>query len=385
MNKPPYIVTPTAISIVWNGKSHIVNNDNPNYPLLKAALFNAEYDKIPNYLEIEKRIENFSHGNLRVKDGEVFYGQYKLTGIVIDKLLQFLRQGMKDAKPILNFIDRLMANPSSNSVEQLYTFLSYKLLPLTEDGKIIAYKGVASDYYSHSGNKQTVVLQGTVDDGGRILNKVGETIEVLRRSVDDNKDNHCSRGLHAGSFDYASDFMGCGGHLMMVEFDPADAVSVPTDCNFQKLRVCKYRVIGEIDIKEDEELDGACYNTDKEEIEVSDGDDEECPDCGEIICDCYDPDDYEPEESEEKGKCVAGCCDTKHNEKYVNLYSKIENYVVNKCAWGDAPTLKQIQSRLKGDSITCRELVEICEDFGFTVESDEDVPLSLWRVSNNRE
>lgn len=385
MNKPPYIVTPTAISIVWNGKSHIVNNDNPNYPLLKAALFNAEYDKIPNYLEIEKRIENFSHGNLRVKDGEVFYGQHKLTGIVIDKLLQFLRQGMKDAKPILNFIDRLMANPSSNSVEQLYTFLSYKLLPLTEDGKIIAYKGVASDYYSHSGNKQTVVLQGTVDDGGRILNKVGETIEVLRRSVDDNKDNHCSHGLHAGSFDYASDFMGCGGHLMMVEFDPADAVSVPTDCNFQKLRVCKYRVIGEIDVKEDEELDGACYNTDKEEIEVSDGDDEECPDCGEIICDCYDPDDYEPEESEEKGECVAGCCDTKHNEKYVNLYSKIENYVVNKCAWGDAPTLKQIQSRLKGDSITCRELVEICEDFGFTVESDEDVPLSLWRVSNNRE
>ena len=32
---------------------------------------------------------------------------------------------------------------------------------------------------------------------------------------------------------------------MIVKIDPADVVSVPSDCNYEKLRTCRYEVVGE--------------------------------------------------------------------------------------------------------------------------------------------
>ena len=352
MNKPAYIVTSNAITVIWEGQPYTVNTDNPNYTGLKNALLNAEYDSIGRFLDIKKQIEDFSHGSIKVVAEKVYYGSYELKGFVIDKLLEFLRSGAKDAQPILNFIEKLMFNPSKNSVDQLYTFLSYKSLPLTETGNIIGYKGVDTDFYSKHGNKNTIVITGNVDANGRILNKIGETIEVARNSVDDNKDNHCSHGLHVGSYDYAKDWAGNNGHLMMVEFNPSDAVSVPTDCNFQKLRVSKYKVIGEVPferIKETEApLNEPYYNTD-EEIDVDDEND----------CD--------------------NNCDCNLNEGYNYSDSTIlaiKNYVEGRIEAGSPPTLKSIQSRLKGVSISCIEIREICLELGFTVQEDDDTALS---------
>ena len=92
--------------------------------------------------------------------------------------------------------------------------------------------------------------------------------------MDDNRDNHCSHGLHIGSFDYAEGWSGCDGKLLLVEFDPQDAVSVPTDCSFQKLRVAKYKVVADLtDCKR--ELNKAVYEYNKP-IYNSDADDEDC-------------------------------------------------------------------------------------------------------------
>ena len=359
MNKPAYIVTNSAITVIWEGQPYTVNTDNPNYTGLKNALLNAEYENIGRYLDIKKSIEDFSHGSIKVIAEKVYYGNYELKGFVIDKLLEFLRSGAKDAQPILNFIEKLMFNPSKNSVDQLYTFLSYKTLPLTETGNVIGYKGVDADYYSKHGNTNTLVITGKVDAAGRILNKIGDTIEVARNSVDDNKDNHCSHGLHVGSYDYAKDWAGNTGHLLMVEFDPSDAVSVPTDCNFQKLRVSKYKVIGEVPferIKDEAPLNEPYYNTD-EKIDIDDEDD-----------DCDDDDN----------------CGCNLNEGYNysdSTYLAIKNYVEGRIEANSPPTIKQIQSRLKGIHITCVEIKEICLELGFDVEEDENISLSDSKVS----
>ncbi len=351
MNKPAYIVTSNAITVIWEGQPYTVNTDNPNYTGLKNALLNAEYDGIGRFLDIKKQIEDFSHGSIKVVAEKVYYGSYELKGFVIDKLLEFLRSGAKDAQPILNFIEKLMFNPSKNSVDQLYTFLSYKSLPLTDTGNIIGYKGVDTDFYSKRGNKNTIVITGTVNENGCILNKIGDTIEVARNCVDDNKDNHCSNGLHVGSYDYAKDWAGNNGHLMMVEFNPSDAVSVPTDCNFQKLRVSKYKVIGEVPferIKEEAPLNEPYYNTD-EEIDIDDKND--CDDdCGCNINEGYNYSD--------------------------STYLAIKNYVEGRIEAGSPPTLKSIQSRLKGIHITCQEIKDICLDLQFTVQEDDDTALS---------
>jgi len=358
MSKPAYIVTNNAITVIYEGQPYTVNIDNPNYHGLKNALLNAEYDNIGHFLDIKKQIEDFTHGSIKVVAEKVYYGNYELKGFVIDKLLDFLRSGAKDAQPILNFIEKLMFNPSKNSVDQLYTFLSYKTLPLTETGNVIGYKGVDADYYSKHGNKNTIVITGKVHKNGRILNTIGETIEVARNSVDDNKDNHCSHGLHVGSYDYAKDWAGNNGHLMMVEFDPSDAVSVPTDCSFQKLRVSKYKVIGEVPferIKDEAPLNELYYNTDKE-IDIEDE------------SDCTDN---------------SGCNVNEGYNYSDSTYLAIKNYVEGRIEAGSPPTLKSIQSRLKGIHISCQEIYDLCLELGFTVQKDDDTALSNCIVSGS--
>jgi hypothetical protein len=121
-------------------------------------------------------------------------------------------------------------------------FLEYKELPITDDGCFLAYKGVSEHYYSIHGNPKTVVVQGITTTDGKIFNGVGSKIEVKRRNVDDNRNNHCSFGLHVGSLDYARSF---GQRVVVVKVNPKDVVSVPTDYNCQKCRVSAYEVVSD--------------------------------------------------------------------------------------------------------------------------------------------
>ena len=214
MEKLPYNLSEDSITIFWEGKPYTIRKDNANFQNVRQALLDARYDDVGQYLDVKKAVENFVEGDIEVKDEVVYYKGYRLAGVVVDKLLEMLRAGMKDSAPLVNFIKNLQVNPSSNSVDQLYTFLGYKSLPISPEGKVLGYKGVQDDFYSNTGNRDTIVVQGKVNANHQIFNGVGETIEVARRSVDDNCDNHCSHGLHIGSFDYADGWSGTEGKLL---------------------------------------------------------------------------------------------------------------------------------------------------------------------------
>ena len=246
MNKVPYMYSEDVITIFWEGTPYSLRKDHPNFQNAKNAILEGDYESLGDFVDIQKAVEDFVEGDIEVRNEVVYYKTHRLHGVVVDKLLEMLRAGMKDSAPLVNFITRLQSNPSANSVNELYSFLSYKSLPTTPEGKVLGYKGVKDDFYSSTGNADTIVVQGEVNDQHQILNEVGATIEVARRCVDDNKDNHCSYGLHVGSYDYANQWAGEDGRLLVVEFDPEDAVSVPTDCDFQKLRVSKYKVVSDI-------------------------------------------------------------------------------------------------------------------------------------------
>jgi len=369
MKKVPYTLSENSVTIFWDGKPYTLRSDHPNFQLVRKALFDARYDDLGDLIDIKRSVENFVEGDIEVRDEVVYYKGHRLHGVVVDKLLEMLRSGMKDSAPLVNFITRLQSNPSANSVNELYSFLSYKSLPNTPEGKVLGYKGVQGDYWSQTGNADTIVLQGETNSRHQILNKVGATIEVARRCVDDNKDHHCCFGLHVGSYDYANEWAGSDGKLLVVEFDPSDAVSVPTDCNFQKLRVSKYKVVSDItDTRK--EIDKPIYEANKpiygsnscEDCDDSCEDcDDSCEDCG---CD-YDSDYDEP------------------LEDLPNDWLAIRNYIENKHENGECPMLKQIQSRMKGSELTCGEIQDIVLDLGYDVFEDEDTPRSMWRVEFN--
>jgi hypothetical protein len=139
-----------------------------------------------------------------------------------------------------------MANPSRRAVDELYKFLENKNMPITESGNFVAYKGVKSNF--------TDMWSGKFD------NSVGQTLEMARNRVCDDADIGCSYGFHAGSYDYAKGYASGGGHLMLVEIDPSDVVSVPKDCSCQKLRTAKYRVINKYETIDEPPLNEGIYD-----------------------------------------------------------------------------------------------------------------------------
>jgi len=379
MKQVPYITSENSLTIFWEGKPYTLRKENANFELAKKALLDARYDDLGDLLDIKKSIENFVQGDIEVKDEVVYYKGHRLHGVVVDKLIDMLRSGMKDSSPIVNFITRLQANPSANSVTELYTFLGYKSLPTTPEGKVLGYKGVQSDYWSSTGNADTIVVQGETNERHQILNEVGATIEVARRCVDDNKDNHCSFGLHVGSFDYASDWSGEDGKLLLVEFDPADAVSVPTDCNFQKLRVSKYNVIADI-TDQKKELNRPVYEANKPIYnEVSDDyvDDEDYDE--EDDYDYVDEEDDYEDESEDNWVKV----DEQELEEEDDLVETYNVYIGNRLNSGQKVTLKHLADiKVSRDrNLTCSQIKDIVEnDSDYNVLVDEDKPLYLFEI-----
>ena len=193
---------------------------------------------MPDLFDTPKAVEKFAEGNISVSDGEVRYNNEVIHNHVVGRILDFMRQGLP-YKPLVRFLDKLMNNPSRRAVNELYAFLEHKAMPLTPDGNFLAYKGVRSDYTDwHSGS---------------CPNKVGDVNEMPRRNVCDDANIGCSYGFHAGSLDYARHY-GNGGHLMVVEIDPSDVVSVPLDCDQQKLRTAKYKVVSHFEKKLEEPM-----------------------------------------------------------------------------------------------------------------------------------
>lgn len=268
----------TLTVILDNGNEILTaRNDHPKWERIVDAFKASNENDLISLLSLKSCVEAFSVGQLSVNStGVTFRGQPMHT-VDSARVMAFLRDGLP-YKPLANYMARKMANPSARAISELYNFLEHKNMPITPEGKIIAYKGVQPNFYSVRGNKQTIVVQGEVNSEGQILNAVNSTIEVERSSVDDDFRNGCSFGIHAGSLSYAK---GWGKRVVLVEIDPADVVSVPEDCNCQKLRCCKYKVIGEYTGPMPETFTDE-FDAQSNDEDQYDGEEEEseCDDCG---------------------------------------------------------------------------------------------------------
>ena len=395
MKKVPYTLSENSLTIFWEGKPYTLRKDHINFELAKQAIFEARYEDLGDLLDIAKAVEDFVEGEIEVKDEVVFYKNHRLHGVVVDKLLEMLRAGMKDSAPLTNFITRLQANPSANSVNELYSFLSYKALPTTPEGKVLGYKGVKNDFYSSTGNADTIVVQGTTNESHQIFNGVGETIEVARRCVDDNKDNHCSYGLHVGSYDYANGWAGEDGRLLVVEFDPEDAVSVPTDCDFQKLRVSKYKVVEDITDTRKElnkvvyEANKPIYDSNNDEgwdddedqsLHIGDGDRDYLYDEDDMDDDDYDMDQTNSDDNWEKVDEQVLEEDALDNDM-LNL--TMRNYVENKLAKGERVTINHVNSlkACRDAGMRCSHVLHRLHQMGFNIEDDSDKGVSSLEIT----
>ena len=272
------------ITIFIDGEQHTIRANASNFEKAKSFFIASDWDSLLFEMNPSLRFKSLyaKYEAVEVKDGQVFVNGDSIHEVDARRILGFMSEGA-DCVPIFKFITRLQNNPSKRAVDELYKFLEHKNLPLTDSGTFLAYKAVRDDFT----DKHT----------GKFFNGVGEVLEMPRNKVDDDKNVGCSYGFHAGTLQYASDFMGGYGHLMVVEIDPADVVSIPVDCEFQKLRTCKYKVVYEYEGALDEfKVYQSNFQTDyDDDVDREWEDDEEeetCEECGyctdDCECDCDD-------------------------------------------------------------------------------------------------
>jgi hypothetical protein len=259
--------------IVDGGVQHTIRQGSLNFAKAVDFYIAQNWEELINVISPENYIKKLyaKYEQIEVKDGNVYVNDVAIHTLDGQRIIECLAKGA-DVTHIFKFVIRLQNNPSRRAVQELYKFLEHKNLGISVNGNLIAYKAVRNNYT----DKHT----------GSFDNSIGNVLEMSRNQVDDDKDNGCSYGFHAGSLKYATEFASGNDLVVLVEIDPADVVSIPTDCEFQKLRTCKYKVISEFERPLEEHIayESSLDNDDLDWDDGDDDDDEGCCNCAE--CDC---------------------------------------------------------------------------------------------------
>lgn len=279
-------------TVVLDGKPHQFDTTHPEYHGLVECVKCSDADAFKDLFEVGTLIEGWSEGNFEYRDGYLWFGgDEQIAQQPTERIVGMIRAGW-DHRPMLKYLDNLYKNVSQRAVSESYEWSSHKGLPITEDGCMVGYKGVAvyrGEARQDKMNRQ--LLSGCMVDkytGNSFRNDIGDVNEMPRRQVCDDHTKGCESGLHIGTYEYAESWAGYGGAVVLVKFSPADIVSVPSDCNCQKIRVSRYEVIGiakeliESPVFEDEDDDADEYYEDDDNYDDIVFDDEDDDDIDEF-------------------------------------------------------------------------------------------------------
>lgn len=244
-----------TLAAVIDGDVHIINDTHPNFAKVFEQVFETQTLTEAELLElfdlareVTRRFESLSE-RVKVSGGTLYFDGDPVHNALTQQVKRFLDEGL-DFKPLIAFFEKVQNNPSEHSREQLFEWLERHRFTITSDGNFIAYKGVTegTDGVYKSISRGTAISDG-VQHNGQIPQSVGSVVEMPRSQVQFDPQVGCSVGLHAGTWSYARGFS--RGAVLEVLIDPRDVVSVPTDCDAQKIRTCRYKVADVTTIERD--------------------------------------------------------------------------------------------------------------------------------------
>ena len=227
-----YTITPDVAIVPIDGKPVFVPATDARYQDLIGHLLAKRFAEATALLATpDKLLRTWDARFTLTPLGEIVLNGETLPALFTGRVLEMAKNG-EDPTPIFAFAARLAKNPSANSRAQLFRFLQHKHLAITPEGFVLAYKAVRQDYLDwHSATYK---------------NTPGATLSMPREAVDPDSKGDCRPGFHVGTLSYAQGFEKVKGPslFLVCRVDPADVVSVPDDCDCQKMRVCSYYVVG---------------------------------------------------------------------------------------------------------------------------------------------
>lgn len=237
------------ITVVVDGELYVADEAHPRFDEIVEAAIDGDESVIDLFdisNAVAKRFEELSE-RVSVANSRVYVDGDEVDDVYADQIVRFLEDDLSDWEPLVNFLEKVYTNNEPHTRENLSRWLkSTGGFTIDSDGDIVGYKGVRADMGSvHAG--PAVVNGESVD--GHVPNHPGSVVTMARSKVEHNPAVGCAAGLHVGTWEYASSF---GSVVLEVKVNPRDVVSVPTDCNGQKMRVSRYKVVRILDSKHNE-------------------------------------------------------------------------------------------------------------------------------------
>lgn len=249
------IITPQSMSFTTqDGKVHNVTLDHQNFEQIKETIkllqkalregrpeeADEHHATLSELVDIAKVIVAAGQGRVKVEGGVVYYDDEVIHNAVTNRILWGLSEGF-DMTAYMNFLDDLMQNPSKRAVDEVYGFIEANNMGIMDDGRVLAYKRVRSDFRD--------IYTGKMD------NTPGQIVKMRRNKVDDNKEITCSHGLHVCAQSYLPFYgNGPGNTIVIVAIWPRNFVSIPVDYKNAKARVCEYEVLSEYEGTDKDDL-----------------------------------------------------------------------------------------------------------------------------------
>lgn len=233
------------ITVVVDGDMKVADDTHPLWSEIKAkavALDESVIDLFDASTRVAERFERLSE-RVTVAHSRIYVDGDEIEDAFADQIVRFMDEDLDDWKPLVKFLEKVYTNTEKHTRENLSRWLNATGgFTITEEGNIIGYKGLTAEFGSiHRG---PAIVDGKAVNGS-VPNQPGSVIEIARSAVEHNPAVGCASGLHVGTWEYASGFG--RGVVVEVEVNPRDVVSVPTDCNGQKMRVARYTVVRALD------------------------------------------------------------------------------------------------------------------------------------------
>lgn len=206
-----------------------------------TTLFGHNEEVFVDLGEKEKSIQEIMDGAAQeLREDETIVSQVGETFIPgMEKLSNHFHHSltkMGSTKGIVRFLERVGAviKDRQHSMEDLLTFMEKADLPIADDGSIIIYKGL--DHYQGNRNGHLFVDNYSKN----VIQKVGTLVHMEPASVDEDRSEDCSHGLHVARKGYLASFR---THVVtLCKVNPEDVIAVPK-YDPKKMRVCAYHIL----------------------------------------------------------------------------------------------------------------------------------------------
>lgn len=231
-----YSIGKDSITLFIDDELCNVDKTHRNFEKLREELLKPDseqdLEKIKKWSSMASVLRDYMGGIVQISDSEMLFEGKVVSGHIADKIVELAAEG-DNVDPYINFFMNLQKNPNKDVAGDLFKWVEAGKMPITPDGRILAFKKVNKNY--------------TDCHTGKFDNSVGAILKMPREKCDSDRSNTCSTGFHFCSVGYLGNFR--GERIMSVAVNPADVTAIPPDYNLSKGRCCTYEVVGELSEK----------------------------------------------------------------------------------------------------------------------------------------